>query len=133
MRPMYHSVLDNIDINNPNLYFHPNQIVRPRKPSRGKYDVYNYVSESPEIKEEEEELFENDSNADTYSDFIWEFNFIHQIIKIKRIIKIMKMILIEEELLILIMILISMNNMVCFIHKIKITFNFMMKIVCLIH
>jgi hypothetical protein len=35
MRPMNHSVLDflNEDINNLNLFFHPNQIVRPRKPS----------------------------------------------------------------------------------------------------
>jgi hypothetical protein len=67
-------VLDDIDINNPTLYFHPNQRVRLRKPSRGKYVVYNYVSESPEIKEEEEDLFENDGYNDFYSDFIRELN-----------------------------------------------------------
>jgi hypothetical protein len=48
------SVLDTI--NNPT--FHPNQIVPPPIPSRGKYDIYNYVSASPVIINEEN-LFKN--------------------------------------------------------------------------
>jgi hypothetical protein len=39
-------VSDDIDINNSNLYFHPD-------------DVYNYVYKSPEIKNEEKDLFTN--------------------------------------------------------------------------
>jgi hypothetical protein len=35
-----YSVLDGI--NYQNLYFHPNEIARPSKPSREKYNVYNY-------------------------------------------------------------------------------------------
>jgi hypothetical protein len=60
--------------------FSPNEIVCPRKSSKGKYDKYNYVSKSPEIIEEEEQLFENDrlgGNFDSYSNFIREFNLIH--------------------------------------------------------
>jgi hypothetical protein len=53
---MNRSVLDTI--NNPTLFFHPNEIVPPRILSRGKY-VYNNESKSPVIRNEEEDLFKN--------------------------------------------------------------------------
>jgi hypothetical protein len=53
------SVLDNIDINDLTLFFSSNEIVPPYKGSRGKYDVFSYLSVSPEIKTEEKYLFKN--------------------------------------------------------------------------
>jgi hypothetical protein len=54
MRPLNFGALDGID--NPNLYFQPNQIICLCKPSIEKYKEYNHVFESPEIKEEDEFL-----------------------------------------------------------------------------
>jgi hypothetical protein len=57
-----------------------------RKPSIEKYKEYNHVFESPEIKNEEKDLFENDRSRRNQSrrrfispdyNFILQFNLIH--------------------------------------------------------
>jgi hypothetical protein len=61
---MNYSVL--CGINNPNLFFHSNQSVYPRKLSRKQCSIINHVSESPQIKEEEKFLDEHlGGNHDT--------------------------------------------------------------------